>query len=97
MSAEQQPANLMQCIAAIGTQLSGNSTRLQAINNVEAYVPPTVSFVAGEEPGEVFGSNVFTKAEMQARLPKAVYKSISATIDKGTSSIPRSPTRSRWP
>src|SRR5271169_3911793 len=84
MSAEQQPANLMQCIAAIGTQLSGNSTRLQAINNVEAYVPPTVSFVSGEEPGEVFGSNVFTKAEMQARLPKAVYKSISATIEKGT-------------
>src|SRR5271168_4131492 len=74
----------MQCIVAIGTQLSGNSTRLQAINNVEAYVPPTVSFVPGEEPGEVFGSNVFTKAEMQARLPKAVYKSISATIDKGT-------------
>jgi glutamine synthetase len=42
--------------------LSGNSTRLQAINNVEAYIPPTVSFVPGEEPGEVFGSNVFTKA-----------------------------------
>jgi len=63
--------------------LSGNSTRLQAIYNVEAYVPPTVSFVAGEEPGEIFGSNVFTKAEMQARLPKAVFKSIVATIEKG--------------
>ncbi|MDT7736701.1 MAG: glutamine synthetase, partial [Mycobacterium sp.] len=48
--------------------------RLQAINNVEAYIPPAISFVSGEEPGEVFGSNVFTKAEMQARLPKAVYK-----------------------
>jgi glutamine synthetase len=64
--------------------LSGNSTRLQAINNVEAYVPPAISFVPGEEPGEVFGSNVFTKAEMQARLPKSVYKSIVATIEKGT-------------
>src|ERR1700684_3036818 len=74
----------MQCIVAIGTQLSGNAVRLQAINNVEAYIPPTVSFVPGEEPGEVFGSNVFTKAEMQARLPKAVYKSIVATIEKGT-------------
>src|SRR6204780_4939139 len=73
----------MQCIVAIGTQLSGNAVRLQAINNVEAYIPPTVSFVPGEEPGEVFGSNVFTKAEMQARLPKAVYKSIVATIEKG--------------
>src|ERR1700730_7292059 len=74
----------MRRIVAIGTQLSGNAVRLQAINNVESYVPPTVSFVPGEEPGEVFGSNVFTKAEMQARLPKAVYKSISATIEKGT-------------
>src|SRR5271155_4634969 len=73
----------MRCIAAIGTQLSGNSTRLQAINNVEAYVPPTISFVAGEEPGQIFGSSVFTKAEMQARLPKAVYKSVVATIEKG--------------
>jgi glutamine synthetase len=63
--------------------LSGNAVRLQAINNVEAYVPPAISFVPGEEPGEVFGSNVFTKSEMQARLPKATYKSIVATIDKG--------------
>src|ERR1700730_10935667 len=73
----------MRRIVAIGTQLSGNAVRLQAINNVESYVPPTVSFVPGEEPGEVFGSNVFSKAQMQARLPKAVYKSVAATIDKG--------------
>src|ERR1700758_1722861 len=73
----------MQCIAAIGTPLSGNTVRLQAITNVEAYVPPAISFVPGEAPGEVFGSNVFTKAEMQARLPKSVYKSVAATIDKG--------------
>jgi glutamine synthetase len=63
--------------------LSGNPVRLQAINDVEAYVPPAVSFVAGEAPGEIFGSNVFTKAEMQARLPKSVYKSVTATIEKG--------------
>ena len=63
--------------------MSGNAVRLQAINNVEAYVPPAISFVAGEEPGEVFGSNVFTKAEMRLRLPKSVYKSVVATIDKG--------------
>ena len=73
----------MQCIAAIGTPLSGNTVRLQAITNVEAYVPPAISFDPGEEPGEIFGSNVFTKAEMQARLPKSVYKSVAATIDKG--------------
>jgi glutamine synthetase len=83
MSAGQQPANSMQCIAAIGTQLSGNAVRLAAITNVEAYVPPAISFNPGETPGQIFGSSVFTKAEMQARLPKAVYKSIVATIDKG--------------
>ena len=60
----------MRCIVAIGTQLSGNAVRLAAITNVEAYVPPAISFDPGETPGEVFGSNVFTKAEMQARLPK---------------------------
>ncbi|MGH3727116.1 MAG: glutamine synthetase III [Mycobacterium sp.] len=63
--------------------MSGNSVRLQAINNVEAYVPPAISFVAGEEPGEVFGANVFSKAVMQQRLPKSVYKSVTATIEKG--------------
>src|ERR1700689_3889788 len=78
----------MQCIAAIGALLSGNSVRLQAINNVEAYVPPAISFVAGEAPGAIFGANVFTKAEMQARLPKAAYKSVVATIDKGANLDP---------
>ena len=63
--------------------MSGNTVRLQAITNVEAYVPPAISFDPGEEPGEIFGSNVFSKAQMQARLPKAVYKSVAATIDKG--------------
>jgi len=63
--------------------LSGNAVRLQAINNVEAYVPPAISFDPGEEPGEIFGSNVFTKAEMQVRLPKSVFKSVVATIEKG--------------
>src|ERR1700738_2406327 len=73
----------MQRIAVIGPPLSGNTVRLQAITNVEAYVPPAISFDPGEEPGEIFGSNVFSKAQMQARLPKAVYKSVAATIDKG--------------
>jgi len=63
--------------------LSGNAVRLQAINSVEAYVPPPISFDAGEEPGEIFGSNVFTLAEMRLRLPKSVYKSVVATIEKG--------------
>ena len=40
--------------------MSGNAVRLQAINNVEAYVPPAISFDPGEAPGEIFGANVFT-------------------------------------
>ena len=63
--------------------MSGNAVRLQAINNVEAYVPPAISFDPAEAPGEIFGANVFTKAEMQLRLPKSVYKSVVATIEKG--------------
>ena len=63
--------------------MSGNAVRLQAINNVEAYVPPAISFDPGEAPGEIFGANVFTLAEMRLRLPKSVYKSVVATIEKG--------------
>ena len=63
--------------------MSGNTARLQAITNVEAYVPPAVSFDGGETPGEVFGENVFSKAVMQKRLPKSVYKSVMATIEHG--------------
>jgi glutamine synthetase len=61
--------------------MSGNAVRLQAIKDVEAYVPPAVSFTAGETPGEVFGANVFSKAVMQKRLPKSVYRSVLSTID----------------
>ncbi len=63
--------------------MSGNTVRLQAINNVEAYVPPAIRFDPTEAPGEIFGANVFTKAEMQLRLPKSVFKSVVATIEKG--------------
>ncbi|MFC4947383.1 glutamine synthetase III [Pseudonocardia sp. GCM10023141] len=63
--------------------MSGNTARLQAITNVEGYVPPAVSFTDGEMPGEVFGANVFSKAVMQKRLPKSVFKSVIATIEHG--------------
>jgi len=56
---------------------------LQAIAQVEAHVPPAFSFDPAKAPGEIFGANVFTKAEMQSRLPKAIYKSVVATIEKG--------------
>ncbi len=57
--------------------------RRQAINNVEAYTPPAISFDPSEAPGEIFGVNVFTLAEMRLRLPKSVYRSVVATIEKG--------------
>ncbi|MFI8567102.1 glutamine synthetase III [Rhodococcus sp. NPDC078407] len=63
--------------------MSGNAVRLQAIKDVEAYVPPAVSFVGDERPGEIFGENVFSKVVMQKRLPKSVFMSVMATIDKG--------------
>ena len=46
-------------------------------------MPPAISFDPTEAPGAIFGSNVFTKAEMQLRLPKSVYKSVVATIEQG--------------
>jgi glutamine synthetase len=63
--------------------MSGNTVRLQAIKDVEAYLPPAVSFTDAEAPGEVFGANVFSKAVMQKRLPKSVFKSVIATIERG--------------
>jgi glutamine synthetase len=63
--------------------MSGNTVRLQAIKGVEAYVPPAVSFSDTEAPGEIFGENVFSKVVMQKRLPKSVYKSVIATIERG--------------
>ncbi|KAA0024105.1 glutamine synthetase III family protein [Antrihabitans cavernicola] len=63
--------------------MSGNAVRLQAIKDVEAYVPPAVSYTDDEAPGDVFGENVFNKVVMQKRLPKSVYKSVIATIEHG--------------
>ncbi|WP_148615961.1 glutamine synthetase III [Nocardioides rubriscoriae] len=64
--------------------MTANPVRLQAIAAVEAYVPPPISFDPGEEPGEIFGSNVFSLTVMQKRLPKSVYKSVVSTIEKST-------------
>ena len=52
--------------------MSGNAMRLQAIRDVEAYVPPAVSFTDAETPGQIFGENVFSSVVMQKRLPKLV-------------------------
>ena len=74
--------------------MSGNAVRREAIRDVEAYVPPAVSFDEAEAPGEIFGANVFSKTVMQKRLPKSVFKSVIATIEHGARSTRRSPTPS---
>jgi glutamine synthetase len=68
--------------------MSGNAVRLQAIQDVEAYEPPAATFAVDEAPGEVFGENVFSKAVMQKRLPKSVFKSVMSTIEHGATLDP---------
>ncbi|MBS44679.1 MAG: glutamine synthetase type III [Nocardioides sp.] len=64
--------------------MSANPVRMHAITQVQSYTPPPFSFDPGEEPGEVFGENVFSLSVMQKRLPKSVYKSVLSTIEKST-------------
>jgi glutamine synthetase len=61
--------------------MSGSKARLEAVDAVKNYEPPTAIFSPAQTPGEAFGENVFTKAVMQKRLPKPVYKSLMATIE----------------
>ncbi|MWV49931.1 glutamine synthetase type III [Rathayibacter sp. VKM Ac-2803] len=63
--------------------MSGNTVRRDAIKDVEAYVPPAVSFTDAEAPGQIFGENVFSTIVMRQRLPKSVFKSVMATIEHG--------------
>jgi len=61
--------------------MTGSSARLHAIDAVKAYAPPATVFPSADAPGEIFGENVFSKAVMQKRLPKPVFKSVMATIE----------------
>ncbi|MCX4097138.1 glutamine synthetase III [Nocardia sp. alder85J] len=63
--------------------MTGNRVRIEAIRAVEAHVPPALSIDESETPGEIFGDNVFNIAVMQKRLPKSVFKSVVATIERG--------------
>jgi glutamine synthetase len=64
--------------------MSGNIARAQAIAAINSYkpVPPGLSFTE-TAIGELFGANVFTTAVMKDKLPKAVYRSLINTIEKG--------------
>ncbi|MET0146432.1 MAG: glutamine synthetase III [Ilumatobacteraceae bacterium] len=62
--------------------MSGSSARVQAIDAVRRFAGPLGFFPTPHAPGEIFGQNVFTKAVMQQRLPKSVFKSVMATIEQ---------------
>jgi glutamine synthetase len=61
--------------------MSGSKARLQAIDAVKGFQMPAAFFPPPHAPGEIFGDNVFSKAVMQQRLPKPVFKSLMATIE----------------
>ncbi|PUA79201.1 glutamine synthetase III [Nocardioides currus] len=63
--------------------MTANMVRLAAIKDVQAYEPPAAFFDVAEETGSVFGENVFSLSAMKKRLPKSVFKSVAATIEKG--------------
>ena len=61
--------------------MSGSTARRQAIEAMKSFEAPAGFFPSSEGSGEIFGQNVFTKAVMQQRLPKPVFKSLMATIE----------------
>ncbi|GMW03325.1 MAG: glutamine synthetase [Candidatus Hydrogenedentota bacterium] len=69
--------------------MSGNSARLQAIWQIVSQPPASSTIPYAEVPtSSLFGENVFSLAVMQRRLPKAVYKSLKATIESGAALDP---------
>ncbi len=61
--------------------MTTTTARQRAIDSVKGCAAPGTFFSPADTPGAVFGQNVFTKAEMQRRLPKPVFKSVMATIE----------------
>ena len=66
--------------------------RREAIKAVTDYAIPDKDF--SEPLGDLFAKNVFGPTEMKARLPKSVFKSVIATIEKGAPLDPAWPTPS---
>jgi glutamine synthetase len=57
---------------------------MQAVTAVTSYKAETPPLNFSQTPaGELFGVNVFSMSEMERRLPKATYKSLKKTIEKG--------------
>jgi len=64
--------------------MSGSSARELAVSALSgaSKVEPKFDFI-GSAAQDLFGSNVFSLKEMQARLPKAVYRSVKQTMESG--------------
>jgi len=68
----------------VGKSQSNRSVRMAAVAAVTNYSPsgPPMNFI--DTPAqELFQSNIFGRAAMRARLPKAVYKKLIKTIETG--------------
>jgi len=61
--------------------MSGSTSRRHAIDAVANYHVPELDCT--ESLGDLFGRNVFGTSVMKSRLPKHIYKSVLATIDRG--------------
>ena len=69
--------------------MSGSAARLQAIEAVTNYRPISEPLSFSKVPAnEIFGTNVFGRAAMKARLPKPVYQSLIETINNGAALDP---------
>ncbi|MEI8233564.1 MAG: glutamine synthetase III [Verrucomicrobiota bacterium] len=62
--------------------MSASISRLQAINAVTNFKPDATDFRSVFSV-DLYGSNVFSPAEMKNRLPKDIYKSLLKTIESG--------------
>jgi glutamine synthetase len=68
--------------------MSANTLRQNAIATLASTTPPVVS--GGLPDAEkVFGSDVFGYAQMEARLPKDVFKSLKKTMETGAALDPK--------
>ena len=63
--------------------MSASISRLQAINAVTNFKPATSTNFRDVFSADLYGSNVFSPAEMKDRLPKDIYKSLLKTIESG--------------
>ncbi|MGU3292438.1 glutamine synthetase III family protein [Williamsia sp. M5A3_1d] len=67
--------------------MSGSISRREAIKAVTAHSTPECA-TAQAPLADLFGVNVFDKSAMKDRLPKSVFKKVSATIDEGVALDP---------